>query len=180
MERGASGGEQSVALVVHIVNTPKPDVREAYEASWSRFDAHGARHAAGRRSHTAWLVGDVLRVVVVWDSQENMNAFMQIAGEAIEESGMKIAGNPRWASCSTPSTRLGSRRAISLATKQGERRDERTTVRCPPVQVAGSVIGRRREVPLTLSGSRGLGSCGSVARPESRAADVPGQHSAGS
>ena len=83
-----------MAIVVHIVNTPKPDVPEAYEASWTRFDEHGARHPAGRRSHTAWLVGDVLHVVDVWDSVEDMNAFMQIAGQIIEESGMTIEGQP--------------------------------------------------------------------------------------
>ena len=83
-----------MAIVVHIVNTPKRDVREAYEASWTRFDEHGARHPVGRRSHTAWLVEDVLHVVDVWDSVEDMNAFMQIAGQIIEESGMTIAGQP--------------------------------------------------------------------------------------
>jgi hypothetical protein len=83
-----------VAIVVHIVNTPKPDVRQAYEASWSRFDEQDARHPVGRQSHTAWLVGDVLHVVDVWDSQEHMNAFMQIADGIIQQSGMQIAGQP--------------------------------------------------------------------------------------
>lgn len=83
-----------MAIVVHIVNTPKSDVREAYEASWTRFDEHGARHPSGRQSHTAWLVGDVLHVVDVWDSEDDMNAFMQTAGQVIEEADMKIAGQP--------------------------------------------------------------------------------------
>jgi hypothetical protein len=83
-----------VAIAVHITNTPKSDVREAYEASWTRFDRHGVRHPSGRRSHTAWLVGDVLHVVDVWDSEEEMNAFMRIAGEVIAEAGMKLAGPP--------------------------------------------------------------------------------------
>ena len=83
-----------MAIVVHIVNTPKPDVREAYEASWMRFDEHGARHPSGRRSHTAWLVADVLHVVDVWDSEEDMNTFMQIAMPVIEEADMKLAGPP--------------------------------------------------------------------------------------
>ena len=65
-EKGAAiGGRRTVAIVVHIVNTPKSDVREAYEASWTKFDEHGVRHPSGRQSHTAWLVGDVLHVVDV-------------------------------------------------------------------------------------------------------------------
>ncbi len=83
-----------MAIVVHIVNTPKPDVREAYHASWSRLDEHEARHPSGRQSHTAWLVGDVLHVVDVWDSEDDLNAFMQIAGQVIEEADMKLAGPP--------------------------------------------------------------------------------------
>ena len=83
-----------MAIVVHIVNTPKSDVREAYEASWTRFDEHDVRHPAGRQSHTAWLVGDVLHVVDVWDSEEDMNTFMQIAGQVIAEAHMQLAGPP--------------------------------------------------------------------------------------
>jgi uncharacterized protein (DUF2384 family) len=83
-----------VAIVVHITNTPKADVRQAYAASWTRFDEHGARHPSGRQSHTAWLVGDVLHVVDVWDSEEDMNTFMQIAGQVIAESDMQLAGPP--------------------------------------------------------------------------------------
>jgi hypothetical protein len=86
--------KETVAIVVHIVNTPKCDVREAYEASWTRFDEHGARHPAGRQSHTAWLVGDVLHVVDVWDSQEDMDAFMPIAGQVIAKAGMELAQPP--------------------------------------------------------------------------------------
>ena len=83
-----------MAIVVHIVNTPKSDAREAYEASWPRFDERGARHPAGRQSHTAWLVGDVLHVVDVWDSEDDMNTFMKIAGEIIAEADMQLAGPP--------------------------------------------------------------------------------------
>ena len=83
-----------MSIVVHITNTPKSDVREAYEASWTRFDEHGVRHPTGRQSHTAWLVGDVLHVVDVWDSEEDMNAFMAVAVKLIAEADMKLAGPP--------------------------------------------------------------------------------------
>jgi len=83
-----------VPIVVHITNTPKSDAREAYETSWTRFDEHGIRHPTGRQSHTAWLVGDVLHVVDVWDSEENLNAFMQVAVKLIAEADMKLAGPP--------------------------------------------------------------------------------------
>ena len=83
-----------MAIVVHILNTPKSDVREAYEASWTRFDEHDVRHPAGRQSHTAWLVGDVLHVVDVWDSEDDMNAFMPIAIQVIAEANMELAGPP--------------------------------------------------------------------------------------
>jgi hypothetical protein len=83
-----------VSIVVHITNTPKSDVREAYEASWIKFDEHGVRHPTGRQSHTAWLVGDVLHVVDVWDSEEHMNTFMQVAIPVIEEADMKLAEPP--------------------------------------------------------------------------------------
>jgi hypothetical protein len=83
-----------MSIVVHITNTPKSDVREAYEASWTKFDEFGVRHPTGRQSHTAWLVGDVLHVVDVWDSEEDMNTFMQVAIRVIEEADMKLAGPP--------------------------------------------------------------------------------------
>ena len=77
-----------MAIVVHIVNAPKSDVREAYEASWTKFDEHGVRHPSGRQSHTAWLVGDVLRVVDVWASEEDMNTFMRVAMQVIDDADM--------------------------------------------------------------------------------------------
>jgi len=83
-----------MAIVAHIINTPKSDVREAYEGAWAGFDEHNVRHPVGRQSHTAWLVGDVLHVVDVWDSEDDMNAFMQIAGQVIEESGMTLGAAP--------------------------------------------------------------------------------------
>jgi hypothetical protein len=83
-----------MSIVVHITNTPKSDVREAYESSWTKFDEHGVRHPTGRQSHTAWLVGDVLHVVDVWDSEENMNSFMQVALPVIDEADMELAKPP--------------------------------------------------------------------------------------
>jgi hypothetical protein len=83
-----------MAIVVHIVNTPKTDATEAYEASWALLDAQNARHPEGRQSHTAWLVGDVLHVCDVWDAQENMDAFMKTIGPVMQECGMTLAGPP--------------------------------------------------------------------------------------
>lgn len=83
-----------MAIVVHIVNTPKSDAGEAYEASWARLDAQNARHPAGRQSHTAWLVGDVLHVCDVWDTQESMDTFMRTVGPVMQEFGMTLAGPP--------------------------------------------------------------------------------------
>lgn len=51
-----------MSVVVHIVNTPKIDVRGAYESAWRLLDDKGVHHAQGRLSHTAWLA-DVLHVV---------------------------------------------------------------------------------------------------------------------
>jgi hypothetical protein len=86
--------ETATAIAVHIVNTPKSDAREAYEAAWAQIDKQGLRHPAGRQSHTAWLVGDVFHVLDVWDSADDMSAFMQKLGPILEESGMKLAGEP--------------------------------------------------------------------------------------
>ncbi len=78
-------------IAVHIVNTPKTDARQAYEAAWRRIDERGIRHPHGRQSHTAWLVGDVLHVVDVWDSRDNMLAFMSELRPIVEEFGMGLA-----------------------------------------------------------------------------------------
>jgi hypothetical protein len=40
------------------------------------------------------LVGDVFHVLDVWDSADDMSAFMQKLGPILEESGMKLAGEP--------------------------------------------------------------------------------------
>jgi hypothetical protein len=83
-----------MAITVHVVNTPNPDARGSYQAAWRRIDEQGLRHPAGRRSHTAWLTGDVLHVVDVWDSPDDMRQWMSTLGPILEEFGMKLDGEP--------------------------------------------------------------------------------------
>jgi hypothetical protein len=81
-------------IVVHIVNTPKADVREAYAAAWRAVDERGAHDPPGRLSHAAWLVGDVLHVVDVWDSPDNMRHFMDILVPILDKVKMSLAALP--------------------------------------------------------------------------------------
>jgi hypothetical protein len=67
-----------MAIAVHIENTRNTDARTAYEAGWEQLNERGARDPVGRQSHTAWIVGDVLHVLGVWNSQEHLDAGMQI------------------------------------------------------------------------------------------------------
>jgi uncharacterized protein (DUF2384 family) len=83
-----------MAVAVHVVNTLKHDVREAYEAAWRRIDKLGLRHPKGRQSHIAWVVDDVLHVVDVWDSEDDMNQWMQTLAPILEDSNMTLAGQP--------------------------------------------------------------------------------------
>jgi hypothetical protein len=83
-----------MAIVVHVVNTPKPNVRVAYETAWRRIDEQGLRHPKGRQSHTAWTVDDVLHVVDVWDSQDEMAHWMQTLAPILVDSDMELAGRP--------------------------------------------------------------------------------------
>ena len=83
-----------MAIAAHILNSSKSDAREAYQAAWRRLDEQGLRHPAGRQSHTAWMVGDVLHVVDVWDSEDNMNAWLKTLGPILQESKMEIVGAP--------------------------------------------------------------------------------------
>ena len=83
-----------MAIAVHIVNTPKSDARGAYEAAWRRIDEEGLRHPAGRRSHTAWLVGDVLHVVDVWDSPADLSEWLPQLDPILEDFGMQLDGQP--------------------------------------------------------------------------------------
>src|SRR5450759_3582870 len=45
-------------------------------------------------SHTAWLVGDVLHVLNVWDTEEDNDAFMQTLAPILEELGLELDGPP--------------------------------------------------------------------------------------
>jgi uncharacterized protein (DUF2384 family) len=83
-----------MAIVVHVVNTPKTNAREAYETAWQRIDQQGLRHPKGRQSHTAWLVDDVLHVVDVWDTEDNMDDWMQKLAPILEDFNMELAGPP--------------------------------------------------------------------------------------
>ena len=83
-----------MSIAIHIVNTPKTDTRQAYDAAWEHIHAQGVDHPEGRESHTAWLVGDVLHVLDIWDSQEHLNAWRPIIGAILQEVGMEIDGQP--------------------------------------------------------------------------------------
>jgi hypothetical protein len=83
-----------VAITVHVVNTPKSDARQAYDAAWARLDQMKLRHPPGRRSHTAWMVGDVFHVLDVWESQKDFDDFMTRLGPILGASGMELAGPP--------------------------------------------------------------------------------------
>ena len=83
-----------MAITVHVVNTANPGAREAYQAAWRRIDEQGLKHPAGRRSHTAWLTGDMLHVVDVWDSPDDMRQWMSTLAPILEEFGTKLDGEP--------------------------------------------------------------------------------------
>ena len=83
-----------MAIAVHIVNTPKSDARQAYDAAWAQLDQMELRHPPGRRSHTAWMVGDVFHVLDVWESQKDFDDFMTQLGPILGASGMELAGPP--------------------------------------------------------------------------------------
>jgi Antibiotic biosynthesis monooxygenase len=83
-----------MTIAVHVVNKPHSGARQAYEAAWRRIDEEGLRHPAGRQSHTAWLTGDVLHVVDVWDSPESMRAWMATLAPILDEFGMVLDGEP--------------------------------------------------------------------------------------
>lgn len=83
-----------MAVAVHIVNTPKKDAREAYQAAWQQMDQQGLRHPKGRQSHTAWVVDDVLHVVDVWDSADEMQEWMRKLSPILQASDMELAGQP--------------------------------------------------------------------------------------
>ena len=83
-----------VAIAVHIINKPKSDAAQLYETGWRRMEEQGLDRPTGRQSHTAWLVGEVLHVFDVWDSQDDMNAFMTKIGPILHEFDMELDGQP--------------------------------------------------------------------------------------
>ena len=86
-----------MAVAVHIVNTPNSNVRRQYEDAWKQLGEQGAHHPAGRVSHTAWLVGDALHVLDIWESQEQMRAFMETTlGSVLQGVGMDLEGQPEF------------------------------------------------------------------------------------
>jgi hypothetical protein len=80
---------------IHVPNTPLPGAREAYLDAWKVIDERDLRHPQGRRLHIAWLVGDVLNVVDVWDSLEQQQAFMRDLAPILDQFGMTLDGPPR-------------------------------------------------------------------------------------
>ena len=88
-----------MTIAVHLVNTPKDDAREAYETAWRRIDEQGVRHPKGRQSHTAWIVDDVLHVLDVWDSENDLQQWMQTLAPILQDANMELAETPRPASC---------------------------------------------------------------------------------
>lgn len=81
-------------FAVHLVNTPRPDVRETYLAAWEEIDARKLRHPDGRRLHVAWVIDDVLHVVDVWDSPEQQQAFMRDLKPILDTFDMEIVMPP--------------------------------------------------------------------------------------
>jgi hypothetical protein len=83
-----------MAIAVHIVNTPKADAREAYQTAWRRIDQQGLSHPKGRQSHTAWVVDDVLHVLDVWTSADELQHWMQTLTPILQDSNMELAEQP--------------------------------------------------------------------------------------
>jgi hypothetical protein len=84
-----------VPIVVHVVaTTPEGDIRQTYQAIWDHFEAHQIRHPRGRRSHLAYLVGDALHTADVWESREDLDAYLEKFGPIADELGVKLAGPP--------------------------------------------------------------------------------------
>ncbi len=83
-----------MAIAVHVVNSPNSSARQAYEAAWRRIDEEGLRHPPGRQSHTAWMAGDVLHVLDVWDSPDDMEKWMTQLAPILEDFGVALDGQP--------------------------------------------------------------------------------------
>jgi hypothetical protein len=83
-----------MTFAVHLVNTPRDNVRETYLEAWEEIDARDLRHPPGRQLHVSWIVGDVLHVVDVWDSPEQQQAFMAELGPILDKYDMHIVAPP--------------------------------------------------------------------------------------
>jgi hypothetical protein len=88
-------GCRAVPIVVHVVaTTPEGDIRQTYETIWDHVDAHQIRHARGCRSHLAYLVGDAFHTADVWESREDLDAYLATFGPIADELGVELAGPP--------------------------------------------------------------------------------------
>jgi hypothetical protein len=67
---------------VQVVITP--NVREAYEMAWGRIDERGCATRRAVRATPHGFVEDVLAVVGVWDSEDDMKEWMQRLGPILE------------------------------------------------------------------------------------------------
>ena len=82
-------------IVVHIVaTTPDGDMRQAYAAIWDHVDVHQIRRPRGRRSHLAYLVGDALHTADVWESREDLDAYLEQFSPIAAELGVELVSPP--------------------------------------------------------------------------------------
>ena len=84
-----------MTIAVHLEHTAASDPGRAYEEAWRNIDAAGLHHPEGRISHTAWLDGDRLHVLDVWDSPEDMDAFVAKLRPILDEVGLDMAAPPQ-------------------------------------------------------------------------------------
>lgn len=64
--------------------------KDQYDEVWSRVRAADADHPKGRRSHIAFEKDGVIRVVDVWDSMEDFQAFGQTIRPIIADVGGEV------------------------------------------------------------------------------------------
>ncbi len=64
--------------------------KDQYDEIWSRIRAAQADHPRGRRSHVAFEQDGVMRVVDVWDSKEDFEAFGQTILPIIAQVGGQV------------------------------------------------------------------------------------------
>ncbi len=73
-----------MALAVSFTTTITTD---QYDEIWRQLRAANADHPTGRLSHVAWEQDGTMRVVDVWDSMENFEAFGQTLTPIIASVG---------------------------------------------------------------------------------------------